>query len=102
MAELESLRGQIDAADAELIALLGRRFGYTDCIGVLKQQNQLPSVDANREARQQERHAVLAGQAGVSAQLVERVFRLIIDEVVCKHESLRTGAPETDLRGRRE
>jgi chorismate mutase len=86
--ELNALRLEIDAIDARVVALIGERFACTDKVGRLKSTHHLPAVDAAREARQMARFETLANEHGVKAELVQRMFRLIVDEVVDKHKQL--------------
>ncbi len=48
--DLTELREQIDAVDAELVALLERRFDVAAAIADYKQAHDLPVLDAGREA----------------------------------------------------
>ncbi|HSD37038.1 MAG TPA: chorismate mutase [Rhodocyclaceae bacterium] len=88
MTELEALRQEIDAIDARIVALIGERFACTDKVGYLKSAHQLPAVDAAREARQMARFETLAREQAIKPELVQRLFRLIVDEVVDKHKKL--------------
>ena len=42
-----------------------------------------------REAIQAQRYSVLAAQYGVSIELIQKVFRTVIDEVVANHQAIR-------------
>ena len=48
--DLTELRAQIDAVDAELVALLERRFDVAAAIADYKRAHGLPVLDAGREA----------------------------------------------------
>ena len=48
--ELEELRRQIDEIDAELIGLIQRRMDVAAGIAAYKRENDLPVLDASREA----------------------------------------------------
>lgn len=85
---LAPLRQEIDQIDAQLVALLARRFALTDEVGRLKKQHALPAVDATREAAQMQRIAALAAQHGLAPEFAQRVLRLVIDEVVVRHQKL--------------
>ena len=87
--KLNTLRAEIDALDEAVIRLLGQRFVATQQVGQLKASQQLDAVDPAREARQAERYAALAQQHGLSVDLVQRLFRVVIDEVVANHRALR-------------
>lgn len=45
---LEQLRGQIDHLDAELLAVLSRRMGVAEKIGMIKKENNVTILQANR------------------------------------------------------
>ncbi|MDB5801095.1 MAG: chorismate mutase [Rhodocyclales bacterium] len=90
--EIEALRLEIDAIDARIVALIGERFACTDKVGHLKCIHQLPAVDTAREVRQMARFETLAREHGVAPELIQRVFRLIVDEVVDKHKQFGASA----------
>lgn len=85
--ELTNLRSTIDELDEQLIVLLSRRFEVTEQVGRLKARQQWQAVDSEREAQQERRYLNLATQYGLSRALTLKVFRTIIDEVVCNHRS---------------
>lgn len=87
--ELKHLRAQIDSLDEELIRILGARFIATGKVGHIKAAQSLAAVDPSREAAQAQRYSVLAAHHGLSDELVQRVFRAIIDEVVVNHQAIR-------------
>ena len=88
-AELLRQRAAIDRVDAALVGLLAERFQATRAIGALKARTNLPSVDPTREAEQTARLRALAADAGIDPDFVERLFRLIVTEVVAEHEAAR-------------
>jgi chorismate mutase len=87
-ADLLNLRAQIDGLDQALVELLGRRFRVTDEVGRLKASSGLSAVDPEREATQEARLRSLAMRHGVNPDVVSRIFRAIVDEVVVNHESV--------------
>lgn len=89
-AELAALRQQIDDTDHTIIQALAKRFGLTHDVGVLKRDHQLPPVDSDRETAQFAQFGDWAEQYGVNPELVDGLFRLIIDAAVANHEQLRT------------
>lgn len=89
--ELEMMRRDIDEIDARLITLIAERFQCTERVGRYKTQASLPAVDSAREAQQMARITELSIASGVNPELVQRIFRLIIDAVVENHKHL--GAP---------
>ena len=57
--------------------------------GIIKAAKSLEAVDPSREAIQAQRYSVLAAQYGVSIELIQKVFRTVIDEVVANHQAIR-------------
>ena len=94
---LISLRAQIDTLDEELVLLLARRFRVTDAVGKLKATEGLSAIDPDREAAQELRLAQLARDHDVGPRVVNRVFRVIVKEVVSRHLSIsdRARQPES-------
>ncbi|MFT4171498.1 MAG: chorismate mutase [Rhodocyclaceae bacterium] len=88
LARLAELRHGIDVLDAQLIGILGQRFGLTAEVGKLKKTHALPAQDPTREAQQMVRIAELARGAGLDPELAQRVFRTIIDAVVQNHRAV--------------
>lgn len=61
MDDLQDLRGQIDAIDAQLVELFTRRMAVTEQVGRYKLERGLPVLDRDREAQVLARKAELAG-----------------------------------------
>lgn len=61
MDDLQALRGQIDAIDAQLVELFTRRMAVTEQVGKYKLERGLPVLDRDREAQVLARKAELAG-----------------------------------------
>lgn len=89
--QLKQLRAEIDTLDEELIRVLALRYVATGKVGVIKAAQSLQAVDPVREAEQAQRYAALATAHGVSSDLVQKVFRVIIDDVVLNHRAIREG-----------
>jgi chorismate mutase len=89
MKKLETLRHSLDNLDSALISILSERFKLTCEVGVFKAENNLPSVDEERERKQFERIKQLAGNHGLEPEIAVKVLRLIIDEVVEKHKKIQ-------------
>ena len=87
--ELQQLRTEIDNLDEELIRILGQRFIATEKVGHIKAAQSLAAVDPAREAAQAQRYSLLAGHNNLKDELVQKVFRAIIDEVVSNHQTIR-------------
>ncbi len=86
--ELQSLRADVDQVDTQIVDLLAKRFRITAQIGKLKAAHALNAVDPAREAAQEARFRAMAQAHGLSPDLVVRVFRSIIDEVVSNHRAV--------------
>lgn len=89
---LEELRTQIDLLDKELVQTLAKRFAVTHKVGVIKSNNQVASIDPQREAQQFAKMTQLATTNSLSPQLCHNIQRLIIDEVVLEHEAIKQQA----------
>ena len=85
--ELETLRADIDVIDTQIVALLASRFRTTAKIGQLRARYTLDAVDPQREAAQEARFRALALANGLKPELVLRIFRNVIDEVVNDHRA---------------
>ena len=86
-AELESIRSSIDNIDAALIHLLAERFKFTQAVGKLKAEHQLPPSDPEREARQVARLRALAEAANLDPAFAEKWFNFVVAEVIRHHEA---------------
>lgn len=82
---LLEFRIRIDELDAQLMSLLAERFEITKAVGAHKAAVGLPPADPDREAAQVQRLRALAEQAGMDPEFSEKVFRLIVDEVIRHH-----------------
>jgi chorismate mutase len=85
---LHDLRNEIDQIDEAIISLVARRFVATNAVGKLKAENGLGPVDALREQAQMARYSQLAAEYGLSADVIGRVFRSIIEEVIKNHKAI--------------
>lgn len=77
---LAPYRAQIDAIDDQLIALLAQRFDIVRAVAGIKSQNDLSLVQSNRVNEVVHRNRISAAAVNVPADMVEDVFRRIIDE----------------------
>lgn len=91
--ELEALRAEIDDVDAQIVALLASRFRTTAQVGQLKARYALDAVDPQREAAQEARFRALAQTNGLKPELVLRIFRSVIEEVVNNHRTQASNQP---------
>lgn len=90
-AELRRLRDMIDELDAQLVQVLARRFQVTDAVGRLKAAEQLPPLDANREAEQLARLHRLCGETGLDPSLMDELFTAITRLVKERHRRAASG-----------
>lgn len=89
LAELEEIRASIDNIDAALVHVLAERFKYTQRVGRLKAEHDLPPADPDREARQITRLRSLAQEADLDPAFAEKFLNFIIEEVIRHHEAFR-------------
>lgn len=79
MSDITALRTQIDAIDAEIVALLNARAGHALAIGRLKEQAHEPVYQPAREADVLA-HVRSVNQGPLDDGAVTRLFERIIDE----------------------
>ncbi|MCQ3806975.1 MAG: chorismate mutase [Acidimicrobiaceae bacterium] len=84
--QLKRFRSSIDNIDAALILLLAERFKVTEDVGEYKAQQGLPPADPEREKEQIARLRELASSANLDPTFSEAFLRLVIDEVIRRHE----------------
>jgi len=87
--ELDKLRDQIDTIDEDIVALIAKRFEITSTIGNIKQQLKLKSISSERELQQFNKLKLLANKQNLSYELLQKIFRHIIDEVVQNHNAIK-------------
>ncbi|MGV8864814.1 MAG: chorismate mutase [Pseudomonas sp.] len=87
--EIMSLRKEIDSLDEDIIRALALRFTATEKVGIIKATQNFEAVDRSREAEQSHKYSVLANRHGVSVNLIQKIFRMVIDEVVVSHRATR-------------
>ena len=92
---LREFRARIDELDEQLICLLAERFEITKTVGELKAETGLPAADPQREKEQIARLHEIARNEGMDPVFGEKVFRLIVDEVIRHH--LQTADKHGDL-----
>lgn len=86
--DLLILRDRIDTIDAELLALLAKRFSVTREVGRLKAEKSLDSFDPVREQQKLERLQAMAIESGLDPDFVHELFQSIFREVVANHRQL--------------
>lgn len=90
--QLQRFRSSIDNIDAALILLLAERFKITEDVGKYKAQQGLPAADPERESQQIARLRDLASSANLDPTFSEAFLRLVIDEVIRRHERTAEGS----------
>ncbi len=88
--QLDSIRLSIDNIDAALIHMLAERFKFTQAVGALKAEHQLPPSDPAREARQVNRLRALAEDANLDPAFAEKWFNFVVAEVIRHHEAAQS------------
>jgi isochorismate pyruvate lyase len=83
---LADLRHQIDALDAEVIALIGKRFAIVDRVIAVKKQNGMPAFLPDRVETVVRNAVATATASNVPPETIEKIWRLLIAETV-KYEA---------------
>jgi len=78
-------RARIDALDAQIVALLGQRFGIIGEVAKLKAERGIAPILPARVEEVVAHARARAEQAGVDPNLVEKIYRIIID-TACQQE----------------
>ena len=78
-------RARIDALDAQIVALLGQRFGIISEVAKLKAERGIAPIVPARIEEVVAHARARAQQAGVDPNLVEKIYRIIID-TACQQE----------------
>jgi isochorismate pyruvate lyase len=78
-------RARIDALDAQIVALLGQRFGIINDVAKLKAKNGIAPILPYRVEEVVRNARARAEKAGVDPDLVEKIYRIIID-TACQQE----------------
>lgn len=86
---LSNLRRSIDEIDRQIVDLFACRFRITQEVGLVKSKERLDPVDNAREEAQLRHFREMAATKGLNPELIASIFRLVIDEVVRNHRSLR-------------
>ncbi len=75
---MDEYREQLDAVDAQIVELLGRRFELSRAIGEYKRQNHLEVYAPSRERELEVRIKRLAAQHNVDPELCHQIYQMII------------------------
>ena len=86
---LEELRIEVDNANKDIVKSISKRFLATRKIGDLKAKSNLSSVDKNRENIVIENVRLLAKENNLDEDMMEKIFRIIMTEVVKEHNKIK-------------
>ena len=82
---LAPYRAKLDTLDAQIVALLGQRFGVIREVAKLKAEHGIAPILPDRIEAVVSHARAKAEQAGVDPKLVEQIYRIIID-AACQQE----------------
>jgi chorismate mutase-like protein len=82
---LAPYRAKIDALDNQIVALLGERFGVISDVAKLKAEHGIAPILPYRVEEVVRNARARAEKAGVDPDLVEKIYRIIID-TACQQE----------------
>jgi len=85
---LESLRGQIDEIDDEILALLGSRMKLADGIGAFKKKANISILQTSRWNEILEKGVEKGAKKGLSAELVLGIFKAIHQESINRQHKI--------------
>ncbi len=85
---MAELRVQIDALDGQIVAMLKRRAGYIDRAAELKPAEGLPARIDDRVEEVVARVRRRAEAEGLEPELVESVWRLLIEWSIAREEKV--------------
>lgn len=86
---LEELRIEIDKCNNDIIEAIKKRFYFTREIGKLKKENNLSSYDKNREDKVINNVRMMAKNNNLNEDMVENIFKIIMEQVIKEHEKLK-------------
>ncbi len=86
---LSDLRKSLDNIDIAIVVLLAERFRITEKVGRLKAKENLPAQDKAREKEKLKELSQVAKAHGLSSSVVKKLYRIIFEEVVKRHERIR-------------
>lgn len=98
MADLASLREQIEAVDREIIALVAKRLAIVEGVVEAKLASASPFRDREREESLIGRLRAIAAEAGVDPHQIERLYRVVMDMSVAHQEQRVRDRADAPLR----
>lgn len=87
-AAMDCLEQRIDNIDYVIVRLLAERFVITHEIGTLKAKHGLSARASARESEKFAQVCRLSDASGGSSQTASALFRLLMDEVVLRHQQI--------------
>lgn len=91
---LAPYRAKIDALDAQIVALLGERFGVVRDVAALKAEHGIHPILPDRIEEVVQHARAKAEKSGVDPKLIEQIYRILID-AACQLEADYSHAQET-------
>lgn len=98
MSRLGELRAQIEALDAELLAILGRRLAVVEAIAAAKLEAASPLRDRAREDHLLSGLRARAVAMGLPPHGVERLYRVILELSIARQEAAILARSDVPLR----
>ena len=86
MSQLENIRHGINVVDKRIVALLRERFSYVEDIQKIKQENDLPIRDEEREQEVIKNVEAYAKFQGLDPKIASSIYQTIIEEAI-EHQS---------------
>jgi 4-amino-4-deoxychorismate mutase len=88
MNQLDECRARLDALDAELLDVLGRRFATCREIARFKSRHDVPMMQPMRVAIVRERYVSLGAEAGLPAGFASDLYELILGATCAMEDQL--------------
>lgn len=86
---LEELRIQMDAINREIIELFAKRLKVAIEIAKIKKVENLPVYDPVREEKQKAMLREIAEKTGISPEVIDEIFTLLVEYSKMKMEEAR-------------
>jgi isochorismate pyruvate lyase len=90
-------RERIDALDAQIVALLGKRFDVIHEVAVFKAQHGIHPIQPARIEEVVQHARAQAEKSGVNPDLIEKLYRIII-QTACDEEDKYARAQEANAK----
>lgn len=88
---LKPYRARIDALDDKIVDLLVERTKIIREVGVLKAREGIPAILQDRVDEVRERAAARAAERGMDADLVRKLYAILIDYSCTLEENIKQG-----------